>query len=107
MPQIKLYHPKYGYVKEFEGDSYKCELWLKKWKSFYGKKFEECQVERIEYSKSRKPKEIVYRPTGDIYPTIKEASIKTKHTVYTVKRHLKNNFITPPEKGRLFHYLEE
>lgn len=107
MPQIKLYHPKHGYVKEFTGDRYDCEVELKKWKYFYGKKFDECTVERINYTKKRITKQIVYRPTGAIYRNATEAAKYTPHTFDTIKKHLKNNFDTPPPKGRLFHYLEE
>lgn len=106
MYNIKLHHLKHGCVREFTGEKHQCEQELKKWKYFYGKKFDECTVEWINKTK-KNTRPIVYRPTGEVYKNPTEASKRTPHTFYTVLEHLKNNFDVPPPKGRLFHYLEE
>jgi hypothetical protein len=107
MPKVTLTHPKIGFVREYNGRMNDCKKEVGKWKFFYGKKFNECEITYSGVKEMQQPQQFVYRPTGDIFSNIEVARLATGHSADFIRMHLKNNFKTIPPNGRMFHYLDE
>lgn len=115
---LKLMHPKHGCIKisTFTNDEKALDI-IQSWKKLYGKKFDECIIEKDEIVNKvtktkeippelkekivivKKKRQIVNAKTGDPYESCTHAAIDLNVSRQTIQRHLLARL-----KGR-FEYL--